>query len=278
MPIHPTAIVAPECDIADGAEIGPHCVLTGRVKLARGVKLVGSVYLSGPVTIGEGTILYPFACVGFPGQDVKFKLGDKTAGVTIGANSILREHVTIHAATNDHTPTAIGDRVFMMVNAHVGHDGRVGNGVIMVNNAALAGHARADDHCILSGGALVHQFNRVGRLAMLAGATAVSVDVPPFCIASGRNIMVGINLVGLRRNGFTREHVTKIREAYRAAFRSGLTKPEMVRTLEELGRDCPPVMEMARFVAEAKKICPSLERVGGHRVGAPAPEAVDAEL
>lgn len=277
MPIHPTAVVAPECEIADGVDIGPYCVLSGRVKLGARVRLVGSVYLSGPVTIGPDTIVYPFACLGFPAQDVKFKLGDKTAGVVVGAGGILREHVTIHAATNDHTPTTIGDRAFMMVNTHVGHDGRLGNNVIMVNNSALAGHARADDHCILSGGALVHQFNRVGRLAMLSGGTAISADVPPFCIASGRNIMVGINLVGLRRNGFSREDVTKVREAYRAAFRAGLTRPEMLRTLEDLGRGCPPVMEMARFVAEAKKVCPSLERAGGHRVGGRTPEEASVE-
>lgn len=268
MAIHSTAEVGRECELGDGVEIGPQCVLTGRVKLGTGVRLVGRCCISGPVSIGPGTIVYPFACVGFPGQDVKFKLGDPTAGVVIGADCILREHVTIHAATNDHTPTTIGDRVFMMVGSHVGHDGRVGNGVIMVNHAALAGHARADDNAILSGGALVHQFNRVGRLAMLSGGSAVSVDVPPFCIASGRNVMVGINLVGLRRAGFTREVVTKVREAYRAAFRAGLTRPEMIRTLESLGRDCPPVMEMAKFVAEARKVCPSLERAGRHRVAA----------
>lgn len=258
--IHPSALIGREVELADDVQIGPYCVLNGRVKLGKGVRLVGQAYLEGPVSIGDGTIVYPFACLGFPGQDFKFKLGSPTAGVTIGSGCLIREHVTIHAATNEHTPTSIGDRVFMMSNSHAGHDARVGNGVVMVNNSALGGHAQVHDGAIISGGSLVHQFNRIGRLAFMAGGTAVSVDVPPFCMVTGNNVMHGINLVGLRRSGMARDDVTRVRQAYREVLSQPLTREEMVRELERMGAECAPVAEMAAFVGAAKKICQSAER------------------
>ncbi len=273
--IHPTAIIGRECELAEDVEVGPFCVLNGRVRLGAGVRLIGNVYLDGVVTIGERTQVYPFACIGFPGQDVKFKRGDKTAGVVIGADGILREHATVHAATNDHTPTSIGDRVFMMACSHVGHDGRIGTGVTMVNAAAVGGHGQVGDGAILGGGALIHQFSRVGRQAFLSGGSAISTDVPPFCIASGRNMLAGINLVGLRRGGMPRDQITLVRAAYRAALRAPLTRTEMLDRLQELGRDCPPVAEMARFVAEAKRVCPSMTRSGGRRVAHDEEAAVE---
>ncbi|MCC6659792.1 MAG: acyl-ACP--UDP-N-acetylglucosamine O-acyltransferase [Phycisphaerales bacterium] len=262
--IHSTAIVDPTCDLAPDVEIGPGCVLSGGVRLAAGVRLVGNVYLSGPLTVGTGTILYPFVCLGFPGQDYKFKPGDPTPGVAIGADCILREHVTVHAATRPDRPTTVGDRVMMMVGSHVGHDGRLGSNTILVNGALLAGHSEVGDGAILSAGTLVHQFTRVGRLAMMQGDSAVSMDVPPFCLAHGHNSIIGINLVGLRRSGMDRAHITKVREAFRLALRRPMSKPERIALLEDLGRDCPPVMELARFVAEAKKLAlPRQARIGG---------------
>jgi UDP-N-acetylglucosamine acyltransferase len=256
--IHSSASVSAECECAPDVEIGPQCVLTGRVKLAAGVKLLGHVYVNGPVEIGASTIVYPFACIGFPGQDFKFKLGDTTAGVVIGSDCLLREHVTIHAATKADVPTRLGNRVFMMAGSHIGHDACVGNNVIMVNNSCVGGHGQLDDGCTLSGGALVHQFCRVGRLAFISGGSAVSTNVPPFCTAFGRNTLVGINLVGLRRSGVPRDQVTQVRAAYREVLRQrGMSRQEMVDRLRERGRECPPVMELASFVAESKRpICP----------------------
>jgi len=254
--IHPTASVSGQAELASDVEIGPFCVLTGAVKLAAGVKLVGSNYISGPVTIGEGTIVYPFACIGFPPQDVKFKIGDATAGVVIGKSCQIREHATIHAASNEHTPTTIGDKAFLMVNTHLGHDVHIGNNVTMVNNSAVGGHGRLGDNVTLGGGALVHQFVRVGRLAFMAGGVAVSADIPPFCLADAENRIKAINQVGLRRSGMPREHITELRRAFRDVFRPVIRRDEMLRILEDRGRDCPPVLELAKFVAEAKRpIC-----------------------
>jgi UDP-N-acetylglucosamine acyltransferase len=252
--IHPTAVIGPEVELADDAEVGPWCVLEGRVRLGPRVRLLGSACLNGPVEVGAGTIVYPFVCLGFPGQDYKFKLGDATAGVVVGSNTILREHVTVHAATKADRPTMVGDRVMMMVGSHVGHDGRVGNGVILVNGAVLAGHSEVMDGATLSAGTMVHQFCRVGRMAFLQGDCAISMDVPPFCLAYGHNALAGINLVGLRRSGMARDQITKVRDAFRLAFRRPMSKPERVTVLEDLGRGCEAVNEMARFVAAAKKI------------------------
>lgn len=260
--IHPTASVSGEAVLADSVEIGPYCMVTGAVRLDAGVRLIGNIYVCGPVTIGEGTTVYPFACIGFPPQDVKFKLGDKTAGVTIGRNTLIREHATIHAASNDHTPTSVGDRVFMMVNTHAGHDVKIGNNVVMVNNAAVGGHGQLFDNVTLGGGALVHQFCRVGRLAMMSGGVAVSVDVPPFCTVDDRNRMVGINQVGLRRAGMPREQITEVRRAFRDLLRGPVRRDALLAELEARGRQCPPIGEMHRFIAESKRsICPGHGKV-----------------
>lgn len=254
--IHPSSTVSRESLLAEECEVGPFCVLSGRVLLARGVKLHGNVYIQGPAEVGEGTEIYPFTCVGFPGQDVKFKPGMPTAGVSIGKRCILREHVTIHAATKTEAPTSVGDEAFLMVNTHLGHDARIGEGVTMVNNSALGGHARVGDRAILGGGALIHQFGRIGRLAFVGGHVPLSADLPPFCITRQRNTVSGLNLIGMRRSGMNRDDITTIRRAFRQAFARGNTRSEMVAILEEIGKSCAPVMEMARFVAETKRtIC-----------------------
>lgn len=255
--IHPTAYVSPEARLGDGCEIGPHCMLSGPVTLGAGVRLVANVHLAGPVEVGAGTIIYPFACLGFPGQDLKFKPGMPSAGVRVGTNCVLRESVTIHAATKAEAPTSIGDGVYMMVGSHLGHDARAGNNVILVNQACLAGNAVVGDNATIGGFCGVHQFTRVGRFAFMSGGTAVSMEVPPFCTVVERQRIGGINRVGLRRAGMAREHITGIVQAFREVFRVHMQRHEQIQRLEELGRDCPPVLEMAQFVREAKRpICP----------------------
>lgn len=254
--IHPTAVVSPEAQLGDGVEIGPFSVLEGRVKLGAGVRLLSHVNLFGPVEIGPGTILYPGACVGFPGQDFKFKLGDPTAGVKVGANCILREHITIHAATKTDIPTTVADRVFMMAGSHVGHDGRVDNDAILVNGSMMAGHSWVGERAILSGGVAIHQFMRVGRLAMITGIVGMSMDVPPFCLVGERNKLRGINRIGMRRAGISREDINAVVEAFREVFRTNRPRAEMLAMLDDIGRTSKPVAEMAEFVRTAKRpIC-----------------------
>lgn len=259
--IHPTAIVSPETILGEDVEIGPFCVLEGDVRLGNGVKLLGNVRLAGPVTIGAETMLYPGACVGFPGQDFKFKPGMPTAGVKIGEKCILREHVTVHAATKVDRPTTVGNNVMMMACSHVGHDGTVGNNVVMVNGSLVAGHATLADQVILSGIVAVHQFCRVGRLAFGSGGAVTSTDIPPFCVFQERNRLGGVNLVGMRRSGIPREQIKLVMHAYKQVLHSPSVVAEMLETLDRLGAGCEPVMEIRRFIAEAKRpIAPGLGR------------------
>lgn len=251
--IHPTAIVSPEAQLADGVDIGPYCIISGKVTLAEGVRLISHVNISGPVNIGARTILYPGCCVGFPGQDYKFKLGDPTAGVTVGEDTILREHVTLHAATKLDKPTRIGNKVMMMVACHAGHDATIGNGCILANSSMLGGHSSLGDNVIMSGNTALHQFVRMGRMAFMTGNCGVSMDVPPFCVVSDRNRISTINLVGLRRSGVSRDDITAVRRAFWHVFRRNLTKPEMLAELRARGKDCALVMEQADFVATATR-------------------------
>lgn len=251
--IHATALVGKDVELGEGCEIGPYCVLDGAVRLGKNVRLVAAVHMSGPVVVGDDCIFYPNSCIGFPGQDIKFKPGMPTAGVLIGNQGIFREGVTIHAATKPDAPTRVGDNAFMMAHAHIGHDGRIGNNVVMVNNTAIGGHAELFDNVTMGGGALLHQFDRVGRMAFLAGAGHFTTDVPPFCIAHQRNLLAGLNLVGLRRAGVPREQITRLREAYRNSFRAGMQQSAMIEVLRQAGRDCPLANEMADFIASAKR-------------------------
>ena len=254
--IHPTAIITGDVSIPATATVGPYCVLDGPITLGENVRLVAHVCIKGPVTIGEGTILYPGASIGYEPQDLKIKLGTPTSGVVIGSNCQIREHVTIHAsskAPGQGPPTTIGDRVFMMVNSHAGHDVRIDNDAILVNSVLLAGHAHVGRSATLSGCACIHQFGRVGAYAFVTGLTGHSRDIPPFVIVGARNLMFGINAVGLRRAGFPREHITALRVAFRVAFRTPRMRVEQIAILREMGANCPPVAEMAEFVATTKR-------------------------
>lgn len=278
--VHPTAHVAATCELGEGVEIGPYCFVTGRVKLAPGAKLLGNNYINGelgPVEIGERTLVYPFACIGYEPQDFKFVgTGLKSAGVVIGSDCLIREHATVHAASNDHTPTRLGNRVFMMVNTHVAHDGQVGNNVVMVNGAGLAGHGVIEDNVTLGGNAVIHQFCRIGKLVMMSGDCAVSLDVPPFCMVNERNRIGGLNTVGLRRSGMDREHITELRRAFRDFLRTPMPRKDVIEGLRERGKACPPVAYMAEFIASSKRgICPGMGK--GLRGGGKPDAADDAE-
>lgn len=251
--IHPTAIVGHECELADGVEIGPFCVLEGKISLGEGTRLLSHVTMLGPVSVGKGTTFYPGSSVGFPPQDYKFKPGMPTAGVKIGEGCLLREGTTVHAASKLDHPTTLGDRVFMMVNSHVGHDTVMCNDTILINGALLAGHVHMAEKSTVSGNAGIHQFCRLGRLCFVSGTLGVSRDVPPFFLVGARNKLIGINAVGMRRNGFARADIGHVREAFRRAFRVNLPREEMLAILNEIAQVSDPVRELAEFVATTKR-------------------------
>jgi len=261
--VHPSAIVEDSVELGEGVEVGPFCILSGKVKLGDGVRLISNVMIQGPVTIGRNTVVYPFACLGFEPQDYKFTRGMETAGVVIGEDSIIRESVTVHAASNDHTATKVGSRTMMMAGSHAGHDVTVGDDVILVNLAQLAGHSEVQDRVILSANAMVHQFCRIGRQSLCSGGSLMTGDLPPYCIAAGRNTVVGLNLVGMRRAGMESSEINAVRYAYKTVLRKNPPIPVMKQMLNELGQHSAAVQEIADFICEAKK---PIVPVGGRRV------------
>ena len=249
--IHPTAIIEDEVELAADVEIGPGCVLHGPIRIGAGTRLIAQVFLQGPLTLGARNRLYPGACLGYAGQDFKFDPATAGAGVLIGDDNVFREAVTVHRATGEQ-PTTIGDNNYLMVNAHVGHDSRLGNRVTLVNNSLVAGHVQVHDQAMLSGSAVVHQFCRVGRLALISGNEGVSMDMPPFCICYTTRRVGGLNLVGLRRAGL-REHIRPLKRAFDILYRQQHGRLEAARLIQGQLGDDPLCAQLAQFVRESRR-------------------------
>ena len=218
MAIDPTARVADGARLGEGVEIGPYCIVGPRVELKSGVRLISHVSVVGVTTIGEGTVVYPFASLGTPPQSVHYRGGPTQ--LVIGATCELRESVTMHTGTEDGGgATKVGDRGFFMVGSHVGHDCQVGNDVGLANNVVLGGHVSVGDNTFLGGHVAIHQYVRIGEGVMMAGMSAARDDIIPFGFALGQTgALVGLNVVGLRRRGVTRPQLHRLREAYRSLF------------------------------------------------------------
>ncbi len=224
--IHSTAIVHPGARIAPGVEIGPYAVIGEHVCIEAGTWIGPHAVVEGWTEIGPDNKIFQFASVGAVPQDLKYA-GEKTF-LRIGARNTIREFVTLHLGTESGGgETVIGDDNLFMAYAHVAHDCRVGNRVILANGATLAGHVSVDDFAILGGLSAIHQFSRVGAHAMISGGAMVTQDIPPYTIAQGdRAKTVGINVVGLKRRGFSDEAIGEIKQAYKLVFRSGMRLEE----------------------------------------------------
>ncbi|MDA8170120.1 MAG: acyl-ACP--UDP-N-acetylglucosamine O-acyltransferase [Nitrospiraceae bacterium] len=249
MSIHPTAIVHEKAVIAADARIGPFCIIGEGVKIGPGVELHNNVVLEGDTEIGAGCAIYPFAAIGLPPQDLKYH-GEKT-GVRIGSRNIIREYATIHRGSVGGTGfTAIGDDNFIMAYAHIAHDCRIGSRVAMANAATLAGHVEVQDDAILGGIIAVHQFTRIGAFSMVGGFSGIGQDIPPYTTASGpRAKLYGLNLVGLKRHGFSKETINELNKAYKILFRSKLTLKEAIKKVQE---ELPFTDEISRFMEFVK--------------------------
>lgn len=246
--IHPTAIVEPGAEIADSASIGPYCVVGPEVVLAAGVELVSHVVVTGRTQVGEGTRIFPFASIGHRPQDLKYH--GEPSRLVIGRNNTIRENVTMNPGTEGGGMlTEVGDDGLFMAGAHVAHDCRIGNGVILVNNATLGGHVSVGDCAIIGGMSAVHQFVRIGRHVMIGGMTGVEHDVIPYgSVIGNRAYLAGLNLVGLKRRGFPREDIHALRNAYKELFADEGTMAERLAKVAEAYRDCALVMEVVEFV------------------------------
>jgi UDP-N-acetylglucosamine acyltransferase len=215
--IHPTALVDPGAELADGVDIGPFCTLGPRVTLAEDVRLISHVSIAGATRIGARTLVYPFSALGHPPQDRKFR-GEDTQ-LVIGSDNLLREHVTMHLGTvQGRGRTVVGDGGYFMAGSHVGHDGLVGDHVTFANNAIIGGVVTVGDYVNLGGHSAVHQLGRIGKYAFIGGGAPVVGDVIPFGMVDNHGGLHGLNLVGLKRRGFPRETINLLRAVYRELF------------------------------------------------------------
>ena len=258
--IHPTAQVDPNAEIADGVVIGPFCVVGKDVKIETGVRLVSHVAVAGYTKIGEGTQIYPFASIGHPPQDLKYR--GEPSRLEIGRNNIVREHVTMNPGTEGGGMlTRIGDSCLFMMSSHVAHDCDIGDNVILVNNATLGGHVEIGDWAIVGGLSAVHQFVRIGRHVMIGGCSAVESDVIPYGSAVGnRAHLSGLNLVGLKRRDFSRDTIHDLRRAYRLIFAQEGEMAERLTDVADLFSKVEPVMEIVKFIRtpSSRAICQPL--------------------
>ncbi|MBN9039566.1 MAG: acyl-ACP--UDP-N-acetylglucosamine O-acyltransferase [Rhizobiales bacterium] len=251
--VHPSSIVEPGAELGAGVRIGPFCHVGPDVRLAAGVELKSHVVVTGATSIGEGTVVFPQAVLGEPPQNVRHKGGRTT--LTIGRDCVIREAVTAHAGTDtSRGATAIGDGCMLMAYSHVAHDCIVGNNVTFANGATLAGHCEVGDGAILGGLSAVHQFVRIGHHAFVGGTTGIPGDVIPYGMAIGNRARLrGLNIVGLKRSGATRQELQTLRAAYRMLFDRARPVADNVEAVRAAYGQDPRVADILDFVTSRGK-------------------------
>jgi UDP-N-acetylglucosamine acyltransferase len=254
--IHPAAIIDGSAELDEDVSIGPFCLVGRGARIAKGSKLVSHVSLEF-AEVGEDCTIYPFASIGLPPQDVKYK-GEETS-VKIGNNNIIREYVSIHrASVGGDGVTKIGNDNFLMAYVHVAHDCNIQNNVIIANSVAFAGHVVVEDHVFIGGFTGVHQFARIGAYAMVAAITRLSQDVPPYVMVKGteKARLFGLNVVGLKRHGFSEETTNELKTAYRLLFREKLSMKDAIRKVQEELPYTDEIKRLIEFIQQNKRgIC-----------------------
>ena len=250
MPIHPTAVVDPRADIAPQAHIGPYVVIDGPVRVGAGTRVLAHAVLSGWTEIGEDNVIHMGAIIGHEPQDLSY--AQQQTFLKIGRRNVFREHSQVHRGTAEGSSTVIGDDNYLMQNAHVAHNCQIGNHTIIAGGALLAGYVRVADRAFVSGNCVVHQFVRIGTLALLRGLSRTSRDVPPFCIMDGTHTVRGLNRVGLRRAGFSRERIRALHAAFGRLFRKKINLRREVEALRQ--ESCTPdVLAVLDFIQQSER-------------------------
>ena len=252
--IHPTALIDPKAEIEEGVEIGPYSVIEKDVFIGEGTKIGPHVVIREGTKIGKRCQIFQFASIGEAPQFLGYK-GEKTF-LQIGDHNIIREFVTFHRGTvKGGGKTVIGNDNFFMAYSHVAHDCQIGNEVMMANGATLAGHILIEDQAIIGGLSAIHQFCQIGTHAFISGLTGVSLDIPPYMLASGnRAKLFGLNTVGLKRANFSEETIKALKKAYRIIFRSGLTLEKAIKRIEEDEiSQTPEVQHLLSFIGHSKR-------------------------
>lgn len=242
--IHPTAVVMDGAELGADVRLGPYSVVGGEARIGDGTELMAHVVVDGNTAIGAGCVIHPFARIGGPTQDLKFEGG--CPGVKVGDRTVLRECVTINAATRDGEFTEVGSDCLLMAYSHVAHACKVGDGVIIANGTQLAGDVMVEDRAIIEGLCGIVQFRRVGRMAFVGGFSKVTKDIPPFMIADGQEITVrGYNKIGMERRGFSEAARRAVKEAYRILYRQSLS---VSRAIEKIEAEIEPLDEIRHLV------------------------------
>lgn len=255
--IHPTAILHPGIQLDASISVGPYAVIDEHVTLGPGCVVGPHVHLTGHTSIGARNRFHTGCVIGDAPQDFKYAV--QPTRLRIGEGNIFREHVTVHRSNKLDEDTVIGDGNFLMAGCHVGHNCLVGNHTIIANGALVAGHVTVLDRAFISGNCVLHQFVRVGRLAMMQGKSGISKDLPPFCIATLDNHICGLNVVGLRRAGFSAPERLALKAAYHGLFRTGGRMADRIAAVRAEFATVPAVLELVDFVAAAKRgVCTDL--------------------
>lgn len=251
--IHPTAVISSEAKIAEDVVIGPFVVIEGPVEIDSGCVIRPYAHLIGPLRMGKDNQVFSSAILGDQPQDMSYK-GEETR-LEIGNGNTFREHVTIHRGSgkSEHGATRIGNENYLMASAHVGHDSIVGNHCIFANGALVGGHCTVHDGVFLSGHAAVHQFVSLGRLCLLQGLSGTSKDVPPFIMHRNVNEVCGVNVIGMRRSGCSREEIEAVRKAFHLLYRNGNTLSCALNEIETEAGELSVIQEMLSFIRESKR-------------------------
>ena len=259
--IHPTAVIHPKARLASDVRVGAHAVIDGEVQLGEGCEVGPQVYLTGHTVIGSGNRFHSGCVIGDAPQDFKYQ-GQATR-LDIGNDNTFREHVTIHRSNRLEEATVIGNGNYFMIGSHVGHNCQLGDQITVAGGALLAGHVILNHQAFISGTCLIHQFCRVGRLALMQGGSGISKDLPPFCIARGNNGISGLNTIGLRRAGISSEDRLILRRCYHLLFRSGERLRVAAHQILEQFPGHPLVAEWAEFALSTRRgLCTDRGRGG----------------
>jgi len=251
MSIHPTAVVDSRAEIHPECEIGPYVVVEGQVKIGRGTRAMAHATILGWTEIGEENEIHPGAVLGGAPQDKAYS-GAETY-LKIGRRNVFRELVQAHRGTAPGSSTVIGDDNYLMATAHVGHNCRLGDHIVIANGALLAGHVDVGDSAFISGNCVVHQFVRVGELSLMRGLSGTSRDVPPYSIMDWQHTVRGVNSVGLKRAGFDEPKIRALKEAFRVLFRGGRNLSLALGELEAKKDLTPEVHALLAFIRSSKR-------------------------
>ena len=251
---HSTAIIDRTVRVSSDVVIGPYVVIGPDSSIGPGSRIMHGAHIGPWTDLGANNLVYPGAIVGQDPQDLTF--GGERSWLKIGDENTIREGCTIHRGRGEDSSTVIGSHNYFMANSHVAHNCIIGERVILVNGALLGGHCEVMNGAIVSGNCAVHQFVRIGRLAMMRGGSMASRDIPPFCVHDGQNRVRALNLVGLKRNGFKPEDIRPLREAFKIIFRSGKRLPQALDLVDEKFGKFPTVQEMLSFIRTSQRgIC-----------------------